>query len=170
MRNTPHEGGGSGDKAAQGFLVSDELWERIKPLLPRHRNTHRFGGGRPRKDDRACLDGILFVLRTGCQWKALSATGICPASTAHDRFQEWVASGVFLKFWTAGLRGYDELKGIDWAWLSMDGAITKAPLGGEKMRTQPRRPRQARRQTVAADRGRRRPRRAGRGGGQPQRP
>jgi Putative transposase of IS4/5 family (DUF4096) len=61
------------DKAAQGFLVSDELWERIKPLLPEHKNAHRFGGGRPRKDDRTCLDGILFVLRTGCQWKALSA-------------------------------------------------------------------------------------------------
>jgi transposase len=163
MRNTPHEGCGSGDKAAQGFLVSDELWERIKPLLPRHKNTHRFGGGRPRKDDRACLDGILFVLRTGCQWKALSATGICPSSTAHDRFQEWVAAGVFLKFWTAGLRAYDELKGIDWAWLSMDGAITKAPLGGEKIGTQPRRPRQTRRQTLAADRGRRGPARAGRG-------
>jgi transposase len=157
------------DKAAQGFLVSDELWERIKPLLPEHKNAHRFGGGRPRKDDRTCLDGILFVLRTGCQWKALSATGICPSSTAHDRFQEWVRAGVFLKFWTAGLMAYDALKGIDWAWLSMDGVMTKAPLGGKKIGAEPHGPRQERRQTLAADRGRGRAGRAGGGRGQPPR-
>jgi transposase len=84
--------------------------------------------------DRQCLDGIFFVLRTGCQWKALDSTGICSGSTAHARFQEWVEAGVFLKFWEAGLTEYDELKEIDWDWLSMDGCITKAPLGGEKNR------------------------------------
>ena len=45
--------------------------------------------------------------------------GICPSSTAHDRFQEWVRAGVFLELWKAGLLEYDELKGIDW--LSIDG-------------------------------------------------
>jgi transposase len=162
MNKIPHGGCGLEDKAAQGFLISDELWERIEPLLPKHKNTHRFGGGRPRKDDRACLNGIVFVLRTGCQWKALSATGICPSSTAHDRFQQWVQAGVFLKFWTAGLMTYDELEGIDWAWLSMDGAMTKAPLGGEKIGTEPHGSWQTRRQRLAADRSRRR---AGRPGG-----
>jgi transposase len=156
------ERGGLTDEAAKGFLMPDELWARIEPLLPPRKNTHRFGGGRPRADDRRCMDGIFFVLRTGCQWKALSATGICPSSTAHDRFQEWVRAGVFLELWRAGLTAYDELKGIDWAWLSMDGAITKAPLGGGKIRTQSRGPRQARRQTLAADRGTRRAGRAGR--------
>jgi transposase len=57
---------------------------------------------------------------------------LCPSSTAHDRFQEWVEADVFLKFWKAGVEQFDELKGIDWAWLSMDGAMTKAPLGGEQ--------------------------------------
>jgi len=123
------------DQAAQSFLVSDELWSKIQPLLPVRENTHRFGGGRPPRSDRDCLNGILFQLRTGCQWKALSATGICPSSTAHDRFQQWVKAGVFLKLWQAGLLEYDETKGIDWAWLSMDGCMTKAPLGGKKMRT-----------------------------------
>jgi len=150
------------DEAAKAFLIPDQLWERLAALLPARKNTHRFGGGRPRASDRRCMDGIFFVLRTGCQWKALSATGICPSSTAHDRFQEWVEAGVFLEPWRAGLAEYDQLKGINWAWLSMDGAITKAPLGGGKIRTQPRRPRQAGRQTLAADRGRRR---AGRAGG-----
>ena len=121
------------------FLVSDELWEKIQPLLPVHVNRHRFGGGRPRAADRRCFDAIYFVLRTGCQWKALDATGICPGSTAHDRFQEWVKVGVFEKLWEAGLTAYDQLKKLDWSWLSMDGAMTKAPLGGEKNREKPHR-------------------------------
>ncbi len=150
------------DKAAKSFLIPDALWRKIQPRLPQRKNSHRFGGGRPRAGDRACMDGIFFVLRTGCQWKALSATGICKSSTAHDRFQEWVKAGVFLELWKAGLMEYDELKGIDWAWLSMDGAITKAPLGGEKIGTKPRRPRQRRGQAVAADRGCRRAGGAGR--------
>lgn len=114
------------------WQIADELWEIIKVLLPEHPNTHRFGGGRPRKDDRVCMEAILFVLRTGCQWKALNATRFCPGSTAHDRFQEWVQAGVFRAMWEAGLMAFDEVEGIDWAWLSMDGCMTKAPLGGEK--------------------------------------
>ncbi len=62
------------DEAAKSVLIPDELWERLRPLIPARKNTHRFGGGRPRASDRACMDGIFFVLRTGCQWKALSAT------------------------------------------------------------------------------------------------
>ena len=72
------------------WRIPDDLWEAIAPLLPEHKNTHRFGGGRPRTPDRVCMEAILFVLRTGCQWKALDATRFCPGSTAHDRFQEWV--------------------------------------------------------------------------------
>jgi transposase len=143
-------------ESAQRFVVSDELWALIQPHLPAHPNTHRFGGGRPRKSDRVCMDAIFFVLRTGCQWNALDATAICPSSTAHDRFQEWVQAGVFLNLWKAGLLEYDDLQGIDWAWLSMDGAMTKSPLSGKKMRTEPHGSRQRRGQTLAAHRGRRR--------------
>ena len=121
----------------ESYQVSDELWSKIEPLLPKHTNTHRFGGGRPRADDRKCLNGILFVLRTGCQWNALNATGICPSSTAYDRFAEWVQAGVFLKLWALALQDYDKLKGIDWSWQPMDGAMTKAPLGGGKNRPKP---------------------------------
>jgi putative transposase len=114
------------------WRIPDDLGEAIAPLLPQHKNTHRFGGGRPRKSDRVCMEAILFVLRTGCQWKALDATRFCPASTAHDRFQEWVEAGVFLALWEHGLMAYDDLEGIDWSWLSMDGCMTKAPLGGQE--------------------------------------
>ena len=132
------------------YRVSDGLWAKIQPLLPKHVKTHRFGGGRPRADDRKCMDAIFFVLRTGCQWNALNATGLCASSTAHDRFQEWQEAGVFLKLWQAGLQEYDELKGLNWSWQSMDGAMTKAPLGGEKNRPQPYGPGQRRRQTQFA--------------------
>jgi len=144
------------------YRVCDELWAKIVPLLPPHPNTHRFGGGRPRADDRKCMDGILFVLRTGCQWNALNETGICPSSTAHDRFQEWVKAGVFRRLWEAGLLEYDRGKGIEWAWQSMDGAMTKAPLGGEKMRAEPHRSSQKWRQAQFADRGQRGTDRSGR--------
>lgn len=119
------------NQTTTGFRISDKLWIVLEPVLPVHVNTHRFGGGRPRVPDRKCADGIFYVLRTGCQWKALDQTELCAGSTAHDRYQEWVEAGVFLKLWQAGLEQFDELKGIDWAWLSMDGAMTKAPLGGE---------------------------------------
>jgi putative transposase len=114
------------------WRISNDLWDGIALFLPKHKNTHRFGGGRPRTSDRVCMEAILFVLRTGCQWKALDATRFCPGSTAHDRFQEWAAAGVFQEMWESGLLAWDEFKGIDWSWLSMDGCMTKAPLGGEK--------------------------------------
>lgn len=134
------------NKTTTNFHVSDELWAEFQPLLPIHTNTHRFGGGRPRVPDRQCADGIFYVLRTGCQWKALDETELCSGSTAHSRFQEWEAAGVFLHFWQCGVERFDELKGLDWAWLSMDGAMTKAPLGGEKKRRESYGSRQTRRQ------------------------
>ena len=120
------------NRTTTGFRVSDELWAVLESLLPQRVNTHRFGGGRPRVPDRRCADAIFYVLRTGCQWGALNQTELCAKSTAHDRFQEWVEADVFLKLWQAGVERFDELRGIEWAWLSMDGAMTKAPLGGEK--------------------------------------
>jgi transposase len=78
------------------------------------------------------MDAILLVLRTGMQWNALDSTGICSCSAAYRRFREWVDAGVFANFWRLGLVEYDGLKGIDWNWLALDGAITKAPLGGKK--------------------------------------
>jgi transposase len=119
------------NKTTTGFRISDELWTKLQPILPVRENTHRFGGGRPRVPDRDCADAIFYVMRTGCQWGALDQTDLVPHSTAHDRFQEWVKAGVFLKLWKVGVEHFDELKGIDWDWLSMDGAMTKAPLGGE---------------------------------------
>ena len=119
------------EKARRDWRIPDELWERIVPLLP-PRKPHPLGCHRPRVDDRQAMDAIFFVLRTGCQWQALNETGICSSSSAHRRFQEWTEADVFVALWEQGLVEYDALQGIDWAWLAMDGAMTKAPLGGEK--------------------------------------
>ena len=113
-----------------GWRIPDSLWVRIVELLP-PRPTHPLGCHNPRVADRKAMDAIFFLLRTGCQWGALDATGICSHSSAHRRFQEWVEAGVFARLWALGLDEYDILKGIDWSWLAMDGAMTKAPLGGE---------------------------------------
>src|ERR687885_611614 len=149
------------NRTTTAFRVSDALWAGLEPLIPVRLNLHRFGGGRPRGPDRLRAEAIFYVLRTRCPWGALNQTDLCATSTAHDRFQEWVQAGVFEKLWFAGVEQFDELQGIDWSWLSMDGAMTKAPLGGEKDGTESDRPRQVRRQTEPAARGARRAARPG---------
>src|SRR5438128_3317475 len=114
-----------------GWRIPDRVWARMQPLLPEP-PAHPLGCHRPRVPDRDAMNAILLVLRTGMQWNALNATGICSSSSAHRRFQEWVGSGVFEGFWRQGLLAYDELRGIEWEWLSCDGLMGKAPLGGEE--------------------------------------
>jgi putative transposase len=152
------------------WRIPDKLWDLLQIAIPPHVNPHPFGGGRPRTPDRVCADAIFFVLRTGCQWKALDATKFCPGSTAHDRFQQWVQAGVFAQWWKTGLLDYDYAEGIDWEWLSLDGCMTKAPLGGGKDRQKPYGSSQERRQTQPVGREPRRAGGLGGGRGQPPRP
>lgn len=132
------------------WRIPDELWERIEPLLPEEAAHPQ--GGRPWMPARQAMDGIFYVLRTGCQWKALPR-GLGAGSTVHDRFQAWREVGVFRRLWQEGVIAFDANVGIDWEWQAMDGAMTKAPLGGEKNRGQSHRSGQERHQAVAADRG-----------------
>ena len=113
--------------AKGSWTISEALWVRIEPLLPPERP--KLAGGRPRMPDRPAMEAIFYVLRTGCQWKALPRA-LGAGSTVHDRFQEWVRAGVFERMWAAGLMAYEQAHDIDWGWLAMDGAMTKAPLGG----------------------------------------
>lgn len=138
------------DQASSKFhQIPDALWERIDLVIPIYKASRK--GGRPRLPMRNVVGGILYVLATGCQWKAMPKQ-FGSGSAIHAYFQEWVEGGVFEELWQLALAEYDQLKGIDWKWQSMDGAMTKSPLGGEKNREKPDRSRQARRQTLDADR------------------
>src|SRR5512135_3769944 len=145
-------------RIADDWRIPDALWERIEPLLPKYPKSPK--GGRPRANLRAVLDGIFYVLRTGCQWKA-APPEFGSGSALHNYFQECTAKGICRDLWRVALYEYDELRGIEWEWQAIDGTMTKAPLGGGEHRPQPHRPGHARDQAVAADRRPRRP--AGRG-------
>lgn len=107
--------------------IPDELWEEIAPFIPEEKPKPR--GGRPPVPDRVVLAGIVYRMKTGCQWKALPAK-FGSGSTCHLRFQAWVRQGVFADIFT-GLVGYYDLKrGIKWDWASLDSASVKAPKGG----------------------------------------
>lgn len=133
-----------------GFRIPDALWKRIEPLLPKRKPHPR--GGRPPLQWRAVLDGIFFVLRTGCQWKAVPRGLFGSASSLHRYFQLLVRRKLFRKLWKMALEEYDALKGIDWQWQAMDAAMTKAPLGGEKDGEKSDRSRQKRDEALRVDR------------------
>lgn len=120
-------------KDVPSWELSDSFWERIKPLLPkpksrlRGRGRHRRNvGGRPPADPRQVMAGILYVLRTGCQWNAAPAE-YGSGKTLHRYFQRWQRARVLKRMWQGGLAEYDEWKGLEWKWQAADGAITKAP-------------------------------------------
>lgn len=124
--------------------VSDAFWQRVEPLLPppTARPTNRKyrrkpGGGRKPIEPRTVFEAIVYVLRTGCQWKALPKERFGSASAIHKRFLEWEKAGVFLGLWQAGLAEYDEMEGIAWRWQSADGALMKAPLAQESVGPNP---------------------------------
>jgi len=111
--------------AANVLRLKEPLWERLEILIPASK-----GRGRRPANAKGCLEAILYVLRTGCQWEDLPAC-YPPKSTVHDRLKAWSERGILEKLWQTLLIEYDDLKGIGWEWLSADGCITKAPLGGE---------------------------------------
>lgn len=70
----------------------------------------------------------MYVLRTGCQWKALPKERFGSASAIHKRFLEWEEAGFFESVWKAGLAEYDDMAGVAWRWQRVGGAMMKAPL------------------------------------------
>src|SRR6476620_8671444 len=110
--------------------ISDELWDKICTILPYEKPINTIG--RPIIPYRKVLDGILYVLRTGCQWKMLPKEH-GSGSTCHRRFQEWNGMNVFKNIWIKLLKIYDEMIGINWTWQSIDSISIKSPLGGGAM-------------------------------------
>ena len=120
----------------KAWIVSEALWAKIEPLVPvRHRiegkqYQRKAGAGRKPMEARQIFAGIVYVLRTGCQWKALPRE-YGSASSVHKHFRRWQEAGFFLRIWQAGLAEYDGMQGIAWEWQSIDGAMGKAPLAQE---------------------------------------
>jgi transposase len=108
-------------------LVSDELWNTIKPLLPPERPKPK--GGRPRVPARATLTGILFVLLSGIPWEMLPQEMGCGAGmTCWRRLREWQQAGVWEDLRLALLDRLAEAGQIDWSRVSVDAASVAAPL------------------------------------------
>ena len=124
-------------------MVTDQFWQRVEPLVPQRvpspdkQYVRKPGAGRPPKPARQVFEGIVYVLRTGSQWKALPAERFGSASAVHKRFLEWEKAGFFESLWRAGLAEYDDMEGITWRWQSVDGALPKAPLAQEAVGPNP---------------------------------
>lgn len=111
-------------------LVSDEFWERVVPLLPVVERRRRYPGRR-RIDDRACLEAMMYVLRTGCQWAMVPAalTG-CSGKTAWRRMDEWDRAGVWDRLHERLLAELNSRGAIDWRTGVVDGSSQRAVFGG----------------------------------------
>jgi transposase len=108
--------------------VSDKLWDNIRAILPEEKPDNTIG--RPIIPFRKVLDGIVYVLRTGCQWWKMLPKEYGSSSTCHRRFQQWVQIDIFKNIWIKLLKEYDHKRGIKWTWQSLDSISIKSPLGG----------------------------------------
>jgi putative transposase len=109
------------------WTIPDPMWDQLKELLPKEKEPGT--PGRPPVPFRSVMDGILFVLRTGCHWNAVPST-FGSGSTCHRRFQQWIDAGMLEALVERMLRLYDELCSIDWRWQAADAKTLPAPLGG----------------------------------------
>lgn len=116
-------------KLATIWEVPDELWERIEPIFsefwPRKKEGRRVA------DWRNALNGIIYRMRSGCQWDQLPRR-FGPKSTVHDWFQRWNKNGVMERIWASLVSECEELGGLSWEWQSADGCMGKARFGGIK--------------------------------------
>ena len=108
--------------------IPDKLWDEVSTILPKEKPINAVG--RPIVPYRKVMDGIVYVLRTGCQWKMLPRE-YGSGSTCHRRFQQWINLDIFKKVWIRLLKVYDNKKGIKWTWQSLDSISIKSPLGGQ---------------------------------------
>lgn len=105
----------------------DALWGRVALVLDEL--DPPASTGRKRIDQRKALDGMIYQLRTGCQWEALPRE-FGDDSSVHRTMQRWIAKGVFLLIWSLLVAECDDLGGVDFDWQAADCAMGKARQGG----------------------------------------
>ena len=105
----------------------DELWAEVKRVLDELDPPRKTG--RPRVDQRRALDGIIYRLRSSCQWNHLPER-FGSDSSVHRTFQRWLENGVFERVWALLVEKCDEIGAVQWEWQAADGAMGKARLGG----------------------------------------
>jgi len=127
-----------GNTGKRSWEVSDEFWKIAGPLVPSAKRNpgrtckRKAGGGRKPVDPRKVFSAMVYVLRTGVQWKALPKEKFGSASAVHRYFQSWSRAGFFKKLWKKGLAEYDDMEGIAWEWQSIDGTYVKCPTGRDE--------------------------------------
>lgn len=115
--------------------ISDSFWEAVKPLIPETvRDPEKVyqriaGGGRKPLDPRKVFSAIVYVLKTGTQWKALPKEFYGSPSSIHAYFKKWEAQGLFSELWKKGLAEFEEMKGIAWEWTLDTTRSAKAAAG-----------------------------------------
>jgi transposase len=110
-------------------LVSDALWERIEPLVPPEPPKPK--GGRPRVPNRACLTGIIFVLKSGIPWEMLpQELGCGSGMTCWRRLRDWHEAGVWEQLHQTLLDELGAADQIEWERACLDSASIPAKKGG----------------------------------------
>jgi len=118
-------------KSNNPYCIPGKLWKLLKKQLPKE--PKQKGRGRPRVKNRDVIEGIWYVLWTGCQWKSIQKEWFnASSSVLHERFQTWQEQGIFEKLFKIIVRYYARERKIGWKWQSVDSMMSPAPLGGSK--------------------------------------
>src|SRR5512136_1243926 len=107
-------------------ILTDAQWKRIEPLLPQRKLRKR---GRPPKDNRRAVEGMLWILKTGARWRDLPKDLGVRASVCWTRLRRWEAPGVWLRRWRALLSELDPRGKLDWQESFLDGSFAPAQKG-----------------------------------------
>lgn len=114
------------------WIVSDGLWERVEPLLPRRERRFRYPGRKP-LDDRSVLSGILFVLHTGIAWEHLpQELGFGCGMTCWRRLHAWQEAGVWDRLHEVLLAELNASGVLDWSRAAADSSQIQAKKGARK--------------------------------------
>lgn len=118
-------------KTTGQYRIPGKLWKLLKKQLPKE--PKKKGRGRPRVKNRDVMEGIWYVLWTGCQWKSIRKEWFnVSSSVLHERFQTWQEQGIFEKMFKTIVKYYARERKIGWKWQSVDSMMSPAPLGGAK--------------------------------------